>query len=257
MGRLLGAYDADELDRPDLNKCPDCGCYFATEECPLCGKLCPEEMRAGQRAAVKKTRRRSGGYTGRVQFIPWYHSWWFMLIMMFVMPLAGIVLFFTSPYSKKTKIITSVVAVVLLAVTYSGVGFWLLEHLFSEPLVDDDLSRPDYMEACMDMSIEDFHRNVYEVGAYTTMELVVVDCVTDVWESDADHAVYYICTDPTADGELTVLVRDCILEERKSYMKGDRIRVYGESAGMAVISSDGDAAIELPCLHMAYCQLIG
>ena len=39
MGRMLGSFDPeDELDRPDLNKCPDCGCYFASDECPLCGK---------------------------------------------------------------------------------------------------------------------------------------------------------------------------------------------------------------------------
>ena len=46
MGRMLGSFDPeDELDRPDLNKCPDCGCYFATDNCPLCGKVCPPEMR--------------------------------------------------------------------------------------------------------------------------------------------------------------------------------------------------------------------
>ena len=29
MGRMLGAHDSSELDRPDLNKCPDCRCFFA------------------------------------------------------------------------------------------------------------------------------------------------------------------------------------------------------------------------------------
>ena len=31
MGRNLGYFDSDELDRPELNKCPECECYFATE----------------------------------------------------------------------------------------------------------------------------------------------------------------------------------------------------------------------------------
>lgn len=74
MGRMLGSFDPeDELDRPDLNKCPDCGCYFATDNCPLCGKVCPPEMRAGARVEPKKRRKRRAG-SGRVQFIPWYHT---------------------------------------------------------------------------------------------------------------------------------------------------------------------------------------
>ena len=59
MGRMLGYHDSDELDRPELNKCPDCECYFATDECPLCGKICPEEMRAGNRAPVKHKKRKN------------------------------------------------------------------------------------------------------------------------------------------------------------------------------------------------------
>ena len=58
MGRMLGSFDPeDELDRPDLNKCPDCGCYFATDNCPLCGKVCPPEMRAGARVEPKKRKK--------------------------------------------------------------------------------------------------------------------------------------------------------------------------------------------------------
>ena len=34
MGRSLGYHDSDELDRPELNKCPDCECYFASEDLP-------------------------------------------------------------------------------------------------------------------------------------------------------------------------------------------------------------------------------
>ena len=90
MGRSLGYYDSDELDRPELNKCPDCECFFASDECPLCGKICPEEMRAGNRAKVKPPKKRKNS-SGRVQFIPWYHSWWFILLMMYFMPIAGII----------------------------------------------------------------------------------------------------------------------------------------------------------------------
>jgi len=58
MGRLLGSHADDrELDRPDLNKCPDCGCFFPQDNCPLCGKPCPEEMRAGNRKPPKKSKK--------------------------------------------------------------------------------------------------------------------------------------------------------------------------------------------------------
>ena len=86
MGKLLGAHDSEELDRPDLNKCPDCRCFFAGDNCPLCGKKCPEEMRAGNRAKVKPKKKRSTPNSGRVTFVSWYHSWLFIILMMFIMP---------------------------------------------------------------------------------------------------------------------------------------------------------------------------
>ena len=51
---MLGAFADDEgFDRPDLNQCPDCKCFFEGDNCPLCGKECPENMRAGKRPAAK------------------------------------------------------------------------------------------------------------------------------------------------------------------------------------------------------------
>ena len=135
MGRMLGYHDSDELDRPDLNKCPDCGCFFATEECPLCGKICPEEMRAGHRAKVKHKKHRSS--SGRVQFIPWYYSWWFIILVFSVSRLAGIILFATSPYSKKAKIIVTVVALCVAILTYTNIGWrlagWVSRVFWGEP----------------------------------------------------------------------------------------------------------------------------
>ena len=111
MGRMLGAHDSDELDRPDLNKCPDCRCFFDGDNCPLCGKLCPEEMRAGNRAKVKIQKKRNHG-NGRVSFIPWYHSWLFIILMFFVMPIVGIILLCTSPYRLRIKVIVIISLVI-------------------------------------------------------------------------------------------------------------------------------------------------
>lgn len=116
MGKLLGAHDSDELDRPDLNKCPDCLCFFAGDNCPLCGKQCPEEMRAGHRAKVKPRKRNPN--SGRVTFIRWYHSWLFIILMLCVMPVVGVILLCTAPYKTVWKIvaIASLVAVYFIVI---------------------------------------------------------------------------------------------------------------------------------------------
>ncbi len=248
MGRLMGSYDSDELDRPDLNKCPDCGCFFATDACTLCGKICPEEMRAGNRQKVKPKKRKNA--SGRVQFVPWYHTWWFIAIMLWWMFPIGVVLFFTSPYAKKTKIIVTAVAAVLVVAFYGGM-YLMMDGFFEKSPVNDEISRAEYVALCQPTDADALHRNLYDVGAYTVMELTVTKRV----ESVSDGEVYYVCTD--AEGKLTVLLQDCILEGRQSYRAGDVIRVWGESAGMLTVYTTGGDVMEYPGLYVAYCDLIG
>jgi hypothetical protein len=249
MGRDLGYFASDELDRPDLNKCPDCGCYFAQTHCPLCDKLCPEEMRAGNRAAPKRQKRRSNS-SGRVQFIPWYHSWWFILIMMYLMPVVGIILFFTSPYSKKAKIIAAAIVVAVYVVGFALASGIVMDLLQGSP-VNDDISRAEYVELCDSVSVEEFHRDVYNEGRYVQMKLTVVARVTGEEVGD----IYYRCRSAEG-GELLVLLRDCHVEGRVHYLPGDTILVWGESAGLKPgYTSEGDFS-ELPCLNMAYSEIV-
>ncbi len=255
MGRSLGYFDSDELDRPELNKCPDCECYFASEECPLCGKICPEEFRAGHRAKVKPPKKKRNS-SGRVQFIAWYHSWWFILLMFFVSRIAGLILFLTSPYSKKAKIITASCVVggyILLAALGSG----LLMGLFDQPLVNDKISRAEYVELCAPMSVEDFYRNANDLGQYVSMELTVVEkCVEHSMDVYDIGSTYYRCKDRNG-GEMIVYVLDCNLDKPLQFLPGDMIRVYGESGGMASFLQGNTYIDECPCLYMAYCELIG
>ena len=249
MGRMLGYHDSDELDRPDLNKCPDCGCYFAQTHCPLCDKLCPEEMRAGNRAAPKRQKRRSNS-SGRVQFIPWYHSWWFILIMLYFMPIVGIILFFTSPHSKKTKIIAASVVVAVYVIGFVLASGIVLDLLKGSP-VNDDISRAEYVELCDTVSVEDFHRDVYNEGRYVCMEATVIDRVEGVETGET----YYRCRSAES-GELMILLRDCHIEGRVNYLPGDTLLAWGESAGIqGCFNSSGDVW-ELPCLNMAYSQIV-
>ena len=132
MGKFLGSYDGEEIDRPDLNKCPDCGCFFAQDECPLCGKPCPEEMRAGNRKAVKVKKTKAS--SGRVTFINWYHSWWFILVMVFVFPLAALVLAASSQNKKWVRVTLIVISVIALVAPvifnnlYGVIAMWLASN---------------------------------------------------------------------------------------------------------------------------------
>lgn len=255
MGRSLGYHDSDELDRPELNKCPDCECFFASDECPLCGRICPEEMRAGNRAKVKPPKKRKNS-SGRVQFISWYHSWWFILLMMYFMPIAGIILFITSPHSKKTKITVAAIVVggyLLLLALGSG---WLWS-LMDRPLVNDDISHEEYVALCEPMSVEDFYRYSGDAGQYVSMELTVVErCVERSIDAYDVGATYYRCKDLNS-GELIIYVWDCNLGASLQFLPGDMIRVYGESAGTMSFVNGSAYTEALPCLYMAYCELIG
>ena len=249
MGRNLGYFDSDELDRPELNKCPDCECYFATDACPLCGRICPEEMRAGNRAPVKPPKKRRNS-TGRVQFVSWYHSWWFIFLMLYFMPIVGIILFFTSPHSKKTKIIVACVTVGIYVLVIA-VGAALLGGYFDPPPVNDDLSREAYIGRCEAYDAEDFYREYPTEGLYITMEVEVVSRHVD----DYEEATYYLCR-PKDGGSARIFVRDCDLEKNVNYLPGDVLRVYGESAGTATVYTDYATAETYPCLNMAYCQRV-
>lgn len=252
MGRNLGYFESDELDRPELNKCPDCECYFASEECPLCGRICPEEMRAGNRAAVKHPKKRQNS-TGRVQFIPWYHSWWFILLMFYFMPIVGIILFFTSPHPRKTKIIVGCVTVgiyLLLIAAMVASHLWYWNNL-NGPLVNSDISREEYVERCAEYSVEQFYRENPAAGAFVTMEVKVVSRHVD----DYDGATYYLCR-AVNGGMARIYVRDCNLETSANYLPGDTLRVYGESAGTTSVYADYGTVESYPCLNMAYCERV-
>ena len=136
MGRMLGAFDnPQELDRPDLNKCPDCLCFFAQDECPLCGKVCPEEMRAGNRKPPKKEKKRRTS-NGRVVFVEWYHSWLAIILFTIFISPVGIILLITSPHKTWQKIVYAVVVVGWYVAT-SFIIPWVLAYLFG-PIIDGE-----------------------------------------------------------------------------------------------------------------------
>ena len=258
MGRMRGVFDNDEeLDRPDLNKCPDCGCFFAQDECPLCGKTCPEEMRAGNRKAVKKKKRPSSG-SNRVTFIEWYHSWWFIILMMFIFPLVGIILLITSPHQKNKKIIFVCIAAAYMVLSTVGIGAIasLIGNAFDRP-VDTSLTREEYVSACEEVSPEAFYRapDAYK-GEFVKMTLTVVDRATYFNDSFyyEEEEGYYICR-ASDGGDILLIVRDCLVDGKTRLIAGDVITVYGQGGGERSVYDSEYDIVDSVCLNMAYVEI--
>ena len=256
MGRMMGAFDSDNdmLDRPDLNKCPDCGCFFAQDNCPLCGKPCPEEMRAGNRAAPKKQKYKYNNGYRTVQFIDWYHRWWFIALMAFIHPLISIVLLITSPHKKAHKIIAVIIALVYMLISSSVFSFIL--GLINRPdyTVDTSLTREEYIAKCEEVSAEEFYRNPEKYDKkFVKLELVVTQKVTS---SDYYEPTCYICK--SADGgEFEIIVYSYLVDSDQNLLPGDKITVYGEGAGTGSVYDNNGALCRATCVNMAYMTLEG
>lgn len=262
MGKYLGSHDSDELDRPDLNKCPECGSFFAPEDdtCPICGAFCPEEFRAGNRRPVKAKKQAFSRASSRVTFVEWYHSWWFIIIALFFMPLIGVVLLITSPHKTKHKLIFVAAALLYTVLVSWGVGGMLIGMVQNrlDPPVNTALSMQEYIAACEPLDAQVFYRGAEAyTGVPVAVTLTVRGSFTDpesVYSSDGEHR-YYRCTD---DGEtFTVLVRDCVLENRINLIAGDRILIYGEGAGNISVYDADYTRISAPALNAAYIMLAG
>ncbi len=252
MGRLLGAHDGDsDLDRPDLNKCPDCGCYFAQLECPLCGKVCPDAFRAGNRKEVKKKKKRSGG-SGRVVFVEWYHSWWCIILALIFAPIVGIVLLLTSPHKRSQKIIFAAVTVVLWLLSTFGIGLLSsVVDLLDKP-VDVRLSREEYITVCETVTPESYYRSAAEyTDRFVTLTLIVDEKIV---AGEGKYDTYYLCSD--AEGKVEILLRYCVQGDAQNFIAGDVLTVYGEGASeITIYGMDDYIAHTAPCIHAAYVVL--
>ena len=256
MGRMLGSFDYDsDSERADLNLCPDCKCYFTQDACPLCGKVCPEEMRAGNRKPVKhkKTRRRTD--SGRVTFVEWYHTWWVIALALVFMPIIGIILLITSPHKRSLKI-GLIVATVLYAIisSYGFIFISQISNLWERP-VDTSLTREEYITACEKTDAEDYYRSVHEYREkFVSMTLVVTQKTVDGEDYGSDYTVYYLCKS-TDGGNFTILIRDCVQDHPKNLLPGDVITVYGEGAGeKTLFDSLTYYTYTAPCIHVAYLE---
>ena len=235
MGRMLGSLDnPEELDRPDLNKCPDCQCYFDQEECPLCGKICPEEMRAGNRKKAKKFKFEKRTSPNRVVFVQWYHSWVAIILFLIFMPLIGVILLLTSPHRTRYKVIfvSIVVAVfILIPVIITSIVTASVINAFKGESAYSHLPREEYIEKCdgVDLAALCSDPDSY-LGDPIRIELVVLH------EEYLSGKNYFLCTD--INEKYVFLVRDCIKGEDRPYV-GEIVTVYGECVGDMTLNLEG------------------
>ena len=255
MGKFLGSFDGEEIDRPDLNKCPDCGCFFGGESWPLCKKPCPEEFKAGNRKAVKKKKSRGNSSPRTVTFMEWYHSWWVIIIALLIFPIAGFILLFTSPHKKSLKISIGIAAAAVTVISYVGVGTIIngITSIVDKP-VDTSLTKEEYIATCREISAEEFYRNSDSYkDEFVAVTLTVKEKFTDI-ESDYNgnkYPVYYLCTDGE-NNNFTLIIRDCLLGAGKNFISGDVITVYGEGDGNVSVLDESYETRSGPCINVAY-----
>ncbi len=259
MSKQLGYFDDDSVrDYPELNKCPDCETFFASDCCPLCGKTCPEEMRAGNRKPIKVKKRASGG-NGRVVFVPWYHTTWFILLVTFFQPIIGLILAWTGYWKKHWKILlTALVLFVYLGGFALGVFGDLIGRLWEKETlpVNTGLTREEYVAACNMTDAEALYRNSAQyVDAYVSLTLTVSGIWTDENDYESDYTTYYECR-AEQDGKVwTFLVRDFRQSEQFNLTVGDVITVYGQGGGTATIYNYTRGSVTAPCIRMLYLEL--
>ncbi len=253
MGRMLGSFDSDEnYDRPDLNKCPDCQTYFATENCPICGKPCPDNMKAGARAPVKHKKQKKGNATRRVIYVDWYHSPWFILIMAFIFPIVALILLITSPHERKWKFIF-VPILALYILSQSGLGYFLLNLIINNdhPPIDTEMTAEEWKSVCTERSIEEIYRTPEAFkDQYVKVTVKVNETIYDAYGT-GNTSRYIMCTDTA--GKYSIMIEDY---QASRFVSGDTITVYGKVIGeMTVYTNNDKSYSSSSCIASAYIEL--
>jgi hypothetical protein len=120
------------------------------------------------------------------------------------------------------------------------------------------LSREAYVEKCQEIDPASFYRtpDAYR-GEFVKMELTVVGKVVDAeaYYGNEKYTAYYIAR--SADGSITVLLRDCNREGTLNLMTGDSVTVYGEGEGNVEFYGLDGNVYSGSCLNVAFWSVGG
>jgi len=253
----------DERDFPELNKCPECETFFADLCCPICGKVCPETMRAGNRKRIRESKnpRYEKHTSGRVQFVPWYHSSWFIILMLVVQPLIGLILAWTGPWKRGGKLLATVILLLpyLLGGLF-GIVWGLAMNVFTDHTlpVNVEISREEYVSLCKELPAESVWRQAEDLtGEYVTMTLTVEAVWEDEYAYYTDYAYprYFECSVSENGESYTFFVHDFRQSEGINLREGDVIRVWGQVGGNETISNSTVGTMTRPCINTLYLEL--
>ncbi len=258
MGANLGFFAEDrERDFPELNKCPDCETFFADANCPICGKECPQEFRAGNRKPIKQKKHRRSSGNGRVQFVPWYHSVWFIVLMMFVQPIVGFILIWTGVWKTHWKIIVTVAILlpyIVMAIFGIIVQITGRLHVPTNRPVNTSITEEEYRTRCEAVDVEHLYRYSNDmVGEYVrvTATIVHIETSVDVYEHTA-----YVCK-AEKDGKTWdfIMLDYRVADSAINFVKGDTVTFYGEVYNTETFYWNGGST-KAPWIACLYADLI-
>ncbi len=179
--------------------------------------------------------------------------------MMFVMPIAGIILLATSPHSKKAKITFIILGIIYLIISTIGIGTIIgsIAEIIDPP-VNTRLSREEYIAKCEQVEAEDVWRapELYK-NKYVSLTVTVIgsfESVETTFPTDK-YTKYYICRVDNGIND-TLLVRSCIQSGASNFAAGDIITVYGEGDGTVSVFDYDYNGYNSPCVNAAYAVLI-
>ncbi len=260
MSRQIGYFADDDVhDFPELNKCPDCETFFADACCPLCGKLCPEEYRSGNRKPVKQKKRRRSSSNGRVRFVPWYHTAPFVIAMLIIQPIIGLILAWTTDWRRAWKIVATVVAVFrsaggLILASFFGTMLGLFFG-FTQPLPPvEEMTPAEYMGYCEAVDPQTLHDRSDE---YYFSDVKLNVTVREVLTKRADfpeetNLTYYLCEARAGEVTYTFLLRDWRMASNAAIGVGDAFTAYGAVTADNILHLAGGGTKYGVCMEMYY-----